>query len=43
MSTTVQGASGPGASNQNNAASVNGSGFTAIEQNNVNVHFAEVW
>ncbi|MFE9395636.1 hypothetical protein [Streptomyces flavidovirens] len=43
--TTQQVATGPGAANQNNTASVNGSGFTAIDQDNetVNVNFAQLW
>ncbi|MEV0371116.1 hypothetical protein AB0I10_14995 [Streptomyces sp. NPDC050636] len=38
-------ANGAGASNQNNTASVNGSGFTEIEQANTTttVNFAEMW
>ncbi|MEB8336424.1 hypothetical protein [Streptomyces endophyticus] len=42
-STTQQQAVGNGASNQNNEAQVNGSGFTAIDQSNVNVNFTELW
>lgn len=42
-STTQQQAVGNGASNQNNSAQVNGSGFTAIDQSNVNVNFTELW
>ncbi|MFI1826642.1 hypothetical protein ACH41E_09310 [Streptomyces sp. NPDC020412] len=41
--TTQQVASGPGASNQNNTASVNGSAFTAIDQDNVAVNFTHLW
>jgi hypothetical protein len=41
--TTQQVATGAGASNQNNTASVNGSGFTAIDQRNVTVSFAQLW
>jgi hypothetical protein len=43
VTTTQQAATGAGASNQNNTASVVGSGFTAIDQNNVNVHFTQLW
>lgn len=43
VTTTQQAATGAGASNQNNTASVAGSGFTAIDQDNVNVHFAQLW
>ncbi|MGW7050127.1 hypothetical protein [Streptomyces sp. NPDC054887] len=43
--TTQQVATGSGASNQNNTASVNGSGFTAIDQDNetIAVNFAQLW
>ncbi|NUK20007.1 hypothetical protein [Streptomyces lunaelactis] len=41
--TTQQVASGAGASNQNNPASVNGSGFTAIDQSNTVVNFTPLW
>jgi hypothetical protein len=41
--TTQQVANGAGASNQANTASVNGSGFTSIEQKSVNVHFTRLW
>jgi hypothetical protein len=41
--TTQQVASGAGASNQNNTASVNGSGFTAIDQSNTVVNFTSLW
>ncbi|WP_028815073.1 hypothetical protein [Streptomyces flavidovirens] len=43
--TTQQVATGPGARNQNNRASVNGSGFTAIDQSSetVTVNFAPLW
>ncbi|MFD7439800.1 hypothetical protein [Streptomyces sp. NPDC059909] len=43
--TTQQVATGAGASNQNNTASVNGSAFTAIDQSNetVTVNFFELW
>ncbi|MGW7365504.1 hypothetical protein ACWGI8_19190 [Streptomyces sp. NPDC054841] len=43
--TTQQVATGSGASNENNTASVNGSGFTAIDQSddNVAVNFFELW
>ncbi|MEU5975618.1 hypothetical protein [Streptomyces sp. NPDC047315] len=41
--TSQQVASGAGASNQNNNASVNGSAFTAIDQDNVAVNFTHLW
>ncbi|MEU2432286.1 MULTISPECIES: hypothetical protein [unclassified Streptomyces] len=43
--TTQQVATGAGASNRNNTASVNGSFFTAIDQSNdsVTVNFFELW
>ncbi|MFJ8232700.1 hypothetical protein ACIQ9E_22485 [Streptomyces sp. NPDC094448] len=41
--TSQQVASGAGASNQSNIASVNGSAFTAIDQDNVNVNFTHLW
>ncbi|MFJ2645936.1 hypothetical protein ACIO1C_04275 [Streptomyces sp. NPDC087420] len=43
--TTQQVANGPGASNQNNTASVVGSAFTAIDQSNENisVSFTNLW
>ncbi|MBT2390152.1 hypothetical protein ACFO9E_30625 [Streptomyces maoxianensis] len=41
--TTQQVASGAGASNQNNTASVNGSGFTVIDQSNAVVNFTSLW
>jgi hypothetical protein len=43
--TSQQVANGAGASNQSNNASVNGSGFTAIDQDNDNitVNFAQMW
>ncbi|MGR8009651.1 hypothetical protein [Streptomyces hypolithicus] len=43
--TTQQVATGAGASNQNNTASVNGWGFTAIDQSDesVTVNFTELW
>jgi len=41
--TTQQVATGAGASNQNNTASVNGSGFTAIDQDNTVVNFTNLW
>lgn len=43
VTTTQQAATGAGASNQNNTASVVGSGFTAIHQDNVNIHFTPLW
>ncbi|WP_330305731.1 MULTISPECIES: hypothetical protein [unclassified Streptomyces] len=42
-STTQQQAVGSGASNQNNTAQVNGSGFTAIDQDNAVVNFTNLW
>ncbi|WP_338671627.1 hypothetical protein V1460_01395 [Streptomyces sp. SCSIO 30461] len=43
--TTQQVATGAGASNQNRTASVNGSGFTAIDQStdNIAVFFSRLW
>ncbi len=43
--TNQQVATGSGASNQNNQAQVNGSGFTAIEQSNETtaVNFTNLW
>ncbi|MFG3495950.1 hypothetical protein [Streptomyces sp. NPDC047928] len=41
--TTQQVATGSGASNQNNTASVNGSAFTAIDQDDVAVNFTHLW
>ncbi|EST25934.1 hypothetical protein [Streptomyces niveus] len=43
--TTQQVATGAGASNQNNTANVNGSGFTVIDQSNENValNFVDLW
>ncbi|MFI5758150.1 hypothetical protein [Streptomyces sp. NPDC051569] len=43
--TTQQVATGAGASNQNNTASVVGSGFTSIDQSNQNiaVNFTNLW
>ncbi|WP_274560415.1 hypothetical protein [Streptomyces spiramyceticus] len=43
--TTQQVATGSGASNQNNTANVNGSGFTAVDQSNENiaVNFTNLW
>ncbi|MEV0260405.1 hypothetical protein AB0I49_03545 [Streptomyces sp. NPDC050617] len=41
--TTQQVATGAGASNQNNNASVNGSAFTAIDQDNTTVNFTKLW
>ncbi|MEU6943917.1 hypothetical protein ABZ957_01520 [Streptomyces sp. NPDC046316] len=41
--TTQQVATGSGASNQNNTASVNGSGLTAIDQSNATVNFYPWW
>lgn len=41
--TTQQAATGFGASNQNNTASVVGKGFTVIDQTNTSVNFSELW
>ncbi|MFF0446028.1 hypothetical protein ACFYT4_06375 [Streptomyces sp. NPDC004609] len=41
--TSQQVASGAGASNQSNIASVNGSAFTAIDQDNTVVNFTNLW
>ncbi|WP_031512597.1 hypothetical protein [Streptomyces sp. NRRL F-5123] len=43
VTTTQQVATGPGASNRNSQASVAGSGFTAIDQSAVDVHFSPLW
>lgn len=43
VTTTQQSATGAGASNQNNTASVAGSAFTAIQQDNVDVDFSPLW
>ncbi|MDX3076732.1 MULTISPECIES: hypothetical protein [unclassified Streptomyces] len=43
VTTTQQAATGAGASNQNNNASVVGSAFTEIHQSNVNIHFGPLW
>lgn len=43
VTTTQQAATGAGASNQDNTASVSGSAFTAIHQDAVNVHFSPLW
>lgn len=42
-STSQQQANGSGASNQNNTAQVDGSGFTAVDQKNAVVGFADLW
>jgi hypothetical protein len=42
-STSRQQAVGSGASNQNNTAQVNGSGFTAIDRDNAVISFTAVW
>ncbi|MFC7259031.1 hypothetical protein [Streptomyces lutosisoli] len=42
-STTQQQAVGSGASNQSNTAQVNGSLFTAIDQDNAVVNFTNLW
>ncbi|MFF3326118.1 hypothetical protein [Streptomyces sp. NPDC002889] len=41
--TTQQVATGSGASNQNNTASVNGFGFTALDQDSLAVNFSPLW
>ncbi|WP_050515518.1 hypothetical protein [Streptomyces rimosus] len=41
--TTQQVANGPGASNQNNNASVIGRGLTRIDQTNATVNFTNLW
>jgi hypothetical protein len=43
VNSTQQFAAGAGASNQSNTASVNGSGATRIDQNNVKVDFTNLW
>jgi uncharacterized membrane protein len=43
MTTTQQAATGAGASNQNNTASVVGSAFTEVNQPSANVHFSPLW
>ncbi|MBY8886846.1 hypothetical protein K7472_18530 [Streptomyces sp. PTM05] len=43
VNSTQQVATGAGATNQSNTASVNGSGFTHIDQNNVKVNFTHLW
>ncbi|BBA98614.1 hypothetical protein RVR_4868 [Actinacidiphila reveromycinica] len=43
VTTTQQAATGAGASNQDNTASVAGSGLTSIHQNTVAVHFSPLW
>jgi hypothetical protein len=43
LNSTQQMAVGSGATNQSNTASVNGSGFTHIDQNNVKVNFTRLW
>lgn len=43
VTTTQQAATGPGASNQNNTASVAGDGFTAIYQPTANIRFSPLW
>ncbi|MEE4541157.1 hypothetical protein V2S66_04135 [Streptomyces sp. V4-01] len=40
VTTTQQAATGAGASNQNSTASVAGSAFTAIHQDDVGIHFS---
>jgi len=41
--TAQQVATGAGAANQNSTAGVNGSGFTAIDQDNIAVYFTHLW
>ncbi|GHG59811.1 hypothetical protein [Streptomyces griseocarneus] len=41
--TTLQQATGRNATNQANTASVNGSGHTAIRQDNIRITFTQVW
>ncbi|MEC4018886.1 hypothetical protein [Streptomyces sp. H27-D2] len=41
--TTQQAATGSGASNEANTASVNGSGFTSIDQSKTAVVFTQLW
>ncbi|MGD3105182.1 hypothetical protein [Streptomyces sp. YGL11-2] len=41
--TGQQVANGPGASNRNNTASVNGSGVTVIDQGNHDIDFDQIW
>ncbi|MEV6793852.1 hypothetical protein AB0M87_18005 [Streptomyces sp. NPDC051320] len=41
--TTQQVATGPGASNQNNTASMNGLGFTSVNQGTYTVNFTNLW
>lgn len=41
--TTQQQATGTGAANQSNTASVNRSGHTAIRQDNITVRFTNLW
>jgi hypothetical protein len=43
LTSNQQAANGPGASNKNSTASVVGSGFTAIHQDNVDIHFGPLW
>ncbi len=43
VNSTQQVATGSGATNQSNTASVNGSGLTHIDQNNVKVNFTRLW
>ncbi|MDI5967490.1 hypothetical protein [Streptantibioticus silvisoli] len=43
VNSTQQAATGAGASNQSNTASVNGSGLTHIDQSSVKVDFARLW
>lgn len=43
VNNTQQVATGAGATNQSNTASVNGAGFTRIDQNNVRVNFTRLW
>lgn len=43
VTTTQQAATGSGASNQDNTASVAGSAFTAVHQDTVAVNFTRLW
>ncbi|MFF8843567.1 hypothetical protein ACF08N_12680 [Streptomyces sp. NPDC015127] len=41
--TTQQVATGAGASNQNNTANVIGSGFTVVDQGDIDIDFTHLW
>lgn len=43
VNNTEQAATGAGASNQSNTASVNGGGVANIDQSNLKVDFTQVW